>query len=131
MCVSVCLCGDGIATGGKGQGGPKGEEDALAFFVGLFPSLFKKKKNNNNLLPSHLRRFSASWDRRRRPEGKAKPSGKGRWGSRAAGSGGGGSGKSHTKAGSEAGDCFGSLSRPRDKGRATQAFTPPSCKNPL
>lgn len=42
--------GGGRAVWGKGggnggpQGRPKGEEDALAFFVGLFSSLFKKKK---------------------------------------------------------------------------------------
>lgn len=37
-----CVCvGERVAMGGKG--GPKGEEDALAFFVGLFSSLFKKK----------------------------------------------------------------------------------------
>lgn len=35
-----------VGWGGRregGRGGPKGEEDALAFFVGLFSSLFKKK----------------------------------------------------------------------------------------
>lgn len=69
------MCGKGAATGVP-RGGPKGEEDTLAFFVGFFSSLFKKK-NNNNLLPSHLHRFSASWDRRRHPGGKAKPLGKG------------------------------------------------------
>lgn len=37
----VCVWGEGVAMGGKG--GPKGEEDTLAFFVGLFSSLFKKK----------------------------------------------------------------------------------------
>lgn len=71
MCVGGVVATGGLGRKEGGRGGPKGEEDALAFFVGLFSSLFKKK-NNNNLLPSHLRRFSASWDRRRHPEGKGK-----------------------------------------------------------
>lgn len=37
------VCGKGGCNRSP-KGGPKGEEDALAFFVGLFSSLFKKKK---------------------------------------------------------------------------------------
>lgn len=115
--MRVCV-GRGLQR--EGRGGPKGEEDALAFFVGLFSSLFKKK-NNNNLLPSHLHRFSASWDRRRRPGGKAKPSGEG--------TGSGAARESHAKAGSKAGGFWVAL-LPQREGQSNTSGSP-LMQNPL
>lgn len=104
-----------------GKGGPKGEEDALAFFVGLFSSLFKKKIIiicclvifiGFLLLGIDVVILGGKQSRQERGRGAGLP---------------GRAGESHIRAGSEAGVGFGSLSHLRDKDRATQAF-PPSCK---
>lgn len=117
------MCGKGGCNRSP-KGGPKGEEDALAFFVGLFSSLFKKKKKKICCLVIFISFLLLGIDvvilggkQSRQERG---------WGVGLLGAG-----KSHTKAGSEAGE-FQVPLLPQGQGQSTTGVAPPPpSQNPL
>lgn len=111
------MCGKGGCNRSP-KGGPKGEEDALAFFVGLFSSLFKKKKKKICCLVIFISFLLLGIDvvilggkQSRQERG---------WGVGLLGAG-----KSHAKAGSKAGE-FQVPLLPRGQGRITIGVAPPT-----